>query len=190
MARRDQGRVLEAAMRRVARGERRASELAAPPPPAPIARRAKQPPSVLDAALRRAARDLPPLAPSGVEGRSVACNVAPPPPPPAPPRRQPVFTLEPARAPADPRALASLLADDVASKLDQLCYLWNVVNDLEPFAAAGEPSLRRRAAELFLVAGGSAEIPLEGPLRAAASFLAKHGMREEYVEKLCGWYLK
>jgi hypothetical protein len=86
--------------------------------------------------------------------------------------------------------MAALLADDLASKLDQLCYVWNVIQELEPFAAAGEPSLRRRAAELFLVAaGGEAAIPLEGPLRAVRSFLAAHGMHEQYVETLCDWYL-
>ncbi len=146
---------------------------------------AVSPPSdVLAAAFRRLRRHAPPPA-------------RPAPAPEARPRSgAPVFTLEPPRParpprpPADPRALAALLADDTAARLDELCYLWAVIRELEPFERPGEPHLRRRAAELLLVAaGGSFELPIEGPLRAVRAFLAAHGMAEAYVERLCDWYL-
>lgn len=172
--------VLEAALRRLVRGAEpkapratRACETqSAPPRVAPVEPRSP----VLAAAQRRLAR----------EGRSPA---------PIPqrvraPERRPVVTLEAPRRPVDARALATLLADDTANKLDQLCYVWSVIQELEPFAGAGEVSLRRRAAELLIVASkGDAEIPLAGPLRAVRSFLSTHGMQEEYVESLCSWYL-
>jgi hypothetical protein len=151
---------------------------------AKTATRKASPSPVIDAALRRLAREgrapASPKTPPAQAQRALA----------AARRSVPVLTLEPPRAPADPRALAALLAEDAARRLDQLCYLWEVVQELEPFARPGEGSLRRRAAELLLAAaGGDFEVPLEGPLRAVRSFLRAHGMHEEYVESLCAWYL-
>jgi hypothetical protein len=145
--------------------------------------------AIIEAALRRLQRA------HGIEPlprvpRSKLGAPAPVPAKAAPGPRKPVVTLEAPGRRGDPRALAALLADDVAAKLDQLCYVWNVISELEPFVQAGEPSLRRRAAELLLVAaGGSADLPIEGPLRAVRSFLAAHGMSEEYIDHLADWYL-
>jgi hypothetical protein len=162
--------------------------------PAPLAKRQRAMAAV-QAALRGSTVARPaPGFPSGAGFQSQPVDPAPdgsPPPPSRPAAQSPVVTLDAPRAPADPRALASLLAEDAEAKLDQLCYVWNVISELEPFAAPGEPSLRRRAAELFVVAGGGApDVPIEGPLRAARSFLDAHGMSEAYIDRLCEWYLR
>jgi hypothetical protein len=136
--------------------------------------------TVLDAALKRLERALGP-APRKE-------------PPPAPPRanaapRRPVLTLEPPAPPGDPRALAGLLADDLAAKLDEICYVWTVIREIEPFGRPPAAPLRRRAAELALAtAGGAIDLPIEPLVRAACGFLDEHGMDEAYVRKLAKWY--
>jgi hypothetical protein len=111
---------------------------------------------------------------------------------PAPARAaEPVLALDPPRTRqrSDPGALAAQLAGDLAQKLDELVYVWSVIRELEPFAAPGETELRRRAAELALVAaGGALDVPIEPLLRAARGFLDAHGMDEGYIRKLCEWY--
>ena len=112
------------------------------------------------------------------------------------PCRQAVFTLEPPRRPfrpaqPDSAALARRLADDFVAKLDELCYVWETIRELEALAPAGECSLRQRAAELTLVAaGGPVELPIDGLLRAAHSFLVRHGMDERYIGLLYDWYCR
>jgi len=191
--------VLEAALRRLVRGAEpkatRATRAGETPSAPPRAVPAEPRSPVLAAAQRRLARDARSAAPTHLRAPASTAERAfgRPPLRPAAPRtaeRRPVVTLEAPRRPVDARALATLLADDTANKLDQLCYVWSVIQELEPFAGAGEVSLRRRAAELLIVASkGDAEIPLAGPLRAVRSFLSTHGMQEEYVESLCSWYL-
>lgn len=133
-------------------------------------------PVVLAAALRRLERAFG--APAPAAGAAAAGGAA----------GRPVFTLH-APGARDPAALARLLADDLAAKLDELLYVWSVIRELEPFAAEQEPSLRRRAAELALVDAGSAvELPIEPLLHVARGFLDAHGMDEGYIRKLCEWY--
>lgn len=143
--------------------------------------------AVLEAAFRRLERaGVPPLAP---DLRPAAPRA------PGRPREAPVLTLDAApaarvRPRLDPAALAMLLAEDAARKMDELVYLWRVIRELEPFASPSEPPLARRAAELALVeAGGALELPIEALLRATRSFLDAHGMDEAYVRTLCAWYL-
>jgi hypothetical protein len=103
---------------------------------------------------------------------------------------RPVLTLDPPLPPRDPRALATILADDFAAKLDELCHVWSVIRELEFFVGRGEPSLRRRASELALVtSGGGLDLPIEALLRVARGFMDERGMDEQYVRKLCEWYL-
>jgi hypothetical protein len=142
---------------------------------------------VLDAAFRRLARTY------GAEKAVPAARAPSREPAPRPGARRPVVTLDPPAVAAarrgDPAALATLLADDLAAKLDELVYVWNVLRELEPFAEADAIPLRRRAAELALVrAGGALDLPIEDLLRAAKSFMDRHGMDERYVRTLCAWY--
>ncbi|GIW73307.1 MAG: hypothetical protein KatS3mg102_2849 [Planctomycetota bacterium] len=80
-------------------------------------------------------------------------------------------------------------AAQLATRLDELCYVWDAVRELDRVRLPGEPAPRLRAAELMLLAaGGRVHLPLGGLLAAATEMLARRGQRDLLIERLHAWY--
>jgi hypothetical protein len=84
---------------------------------------------------------------------------------------------------------AKHLVEQLATRLDELCYVWESIRELDRVRLPGELTLRARAAELMLTAaGGEVHLPMGGLLSAARAFLRERGTHEAIIERLHAWY--
>ncbi len=104
-------------------------------------------------------------------------------------RSAPARPAAAAPPPLDWEVAAARLVEDVAAKLDEICFVWEVIRELEPFVARGEPSLRAEAAAAYVLgAAGSPELRIEALLEPLIRFLDRKGMDERHVRFLHAWY--